>query len=163
MRRVAVISVIFLTLAVAFQVAPCRGMIATLKLPDLVRRSELICIAKVVQKSDVVVDPEQITTVKNVLEATSILKGDWNVREPIVVMSIYGGKAGMPGWLEDQVEFPVKGEHVLVFLEKAEDGSLRTVNTVQGVWPLEQDQRTPYGMGLGFTLADVKEQIEEQK
>lgn len=139
------------------------SMVAALKLPDLVRKSEIICIAKVLQSGEIALDPGQISTVKNVLEPTKILKGDWNPREPIVVMTLYGGKAGMPGWLEDQVEFPKKGNHVVLFLEKAEDGSLRTVNTVQGVWPLEEDLKTPLGMGYSISLQDVQQLIEEQK
>jgi hypothetical protein len=139
------------------------AMISTLPLPELVRRAHVICHAKVAQISEIAIDSEQISTVKNVLMPVKVLKGDWIPQEPIVVMTKQCGTAGQIGWLEDQVDFPPVGHHVVVFLEKAEDGSLRTVNSVQGVWPLLEDLKTPLGMGQGFSLKDVTDLISSQK
>ena len=132
------------------------GMILAFPLTDMVRRAELICIAKVVQVSEVSVDKDQISTMKNVLLTEKILKGKWDPKEPVIVMTHSSGKYGTPSSMEDQVEFE-KDSRVVVFLKKARDGSLETVNLVQGVWPLEGDK--PLGMGLGTTLEKLEETI----
>jgi len=137
------------------------GMIKTLTIPDLVRKAQVICIAKVAQQSEISVSKEQISTIKNVLLPEKVLKGDWPANEPIVIMTKKCGESGQIGWLEDQVEFPPKGYRVILFLEKADDGSLRTVNLVQGMWPL--DKTKPLGMGIGTTLAQVEDLIKAQK
>ncbi len=137
---------------------PVSGMIRTLPLPDLVRQAEVICIAKVVQINEVSVDKFQVSTVKNVLLSEKLLKGSWQPMEPIVVMTRQCGKYGTIGSLEDQVEFPPKGSRVVLFLQKAKDGSLEPVNLLQGVWPLEGDK--PLGMGLGITLQQLEEVVK---
>ena len=137
------------------------AMIATLKLPDLVRQSEFICVAKVVKVSEIAVDKDQISTVKNVLLPEKVLKGTWAKHEPIVLMTRQCGKAGQVGWMEDQVTFPPKGNSVMLFLRKREDGSLETVNTIQGLWPLNKGK--PEGMGIGFTIKQIKEIIKQQR
>lgn len=136
------------------------GMIATMKLPDLVKKAEFICIAKVAQISEIAVNKEQISTVKNVLLAEKILKGKWDSNEPIVFMTKQGGPPGAPGWIEDQVMFPPKGSLVLVFFSKSQDGSLETVNAIQGVWPLKDG--IPQGMGLGTSIKQLEEVIKGQ-
>jgi hypothetical protein len=153
-----------LLLAVLVLVSVCLpAMISTLPLPELVRRSQVICHAKVAQITEIAVDSEQISTMKNVLTPVKVFKGDWLPQEPIVVMTKQCGTGGQIGWLEDQVDFPPVGHHVVVFLEKAEDGSLRTVNTIQGVWPLMEDLKTPLGMGQGLSLKDVTDLVASQK
>ncbi|HNV68795.1 MAG TPA: hypothetical protein PKO06_03795 [Candidatus Ozemobacteraceae bacterium] len=141
-----------------FLAVPGFGMIDTLPLPDLVRQAEMICIAKVVQVNEVSVDKDQVSTVKNVLLSEKLLKGSWQAMEPIVVMTRQSGKYGTVGSLEDQVEFPPKGSHVVLFLKKAKDGSLEPVNLLQGVWPL--DGQKPLGMGLGITLQQLEEVVK---
>ena len=134
------------------------GMIETLPLADLVRRAELICIARVEQVSEVSVDKEQVSTMKNVLLSEKLLKGSWQAMEPIVVMTRQCGKYGAISSLEDQIEFPPKGSRVVLFLKKAKDGSLEPINLLQGVWPLEGQK--PLGMGLGITLQQLEEVVK---
>ena len=143
-------------------VAPCSfAMIATLKLPDLVRQAEFILIAKVVKISEIAMDKSQISSMKNVLIPEKVLKGDWNPQEPVVLMTKQCGKPGQIGWIEDLVVVPPVGSKVVLFLRKADDGSLETVNTVQGLWPMHEEK--PEGMGFGITFDQIQELVKQQK
>ncbi len=140
---------------------PLFSMIRTLSIPDLVRQAEFIILAKVVQIKEISVDKAQVSTMKNVLQAEKVMKGNWSPKEPIVLLTTQCGTAGQIGWIEDSVEFPPKDSRVIVFLQKAKDGSLETVNLVQGIWPLEGNK--PLGMGLGTTISQLEEVIKSQK
>ncbi|MBF0544253.1 MAG: hypothetical protein HQM08_07465 [Candidatus Riflebacteria bacterium] len=151
---------VLLTMLVAFSVQSAFSMIRTLPLHDLVQQSEVIAIAMVEKISDQGMDKDGISNVKNVLLLSKLLKGTWDVKEPIVVMTKQAGKPGKIGWLEDQIQFPPKGKQVILFLKKAPDGSLQTVNLLQGVWPLDGEK--PLGMGFGFTMDQLKQEIEKK-
>lgn len=140
--------------------APALGMIKTWALPDLVRKAQYIIIAKVAQQTEIAIDQHQISTIKNVLLPERVLKGDWNPREPITLMTKKCGEPGQIGWLEDQPDVPPKGFRVILFLERAADGSLQTVNLVQGLWPLDP-QGKPLGMGFGTTMAQLEALIKD--
>ncbi|NLI77642.1 MAG: hypothetical protein GX442_14540 [Candidatus Riflebacteria bacterium] len=151
-----------LLIALALLVPASFAMIKTWSVPDLVRKAEYIVIAKVAQQTEIALDPKtQISTVKNVLIPEKVLKGGWATNEPIVLMTRKCGEPGQPGWLEDQPDVPPKGFRVIVFLQKGDDGSLQTVNLVQGLWPL--DKNKPLGMGFGTTMAQLEGLIKEQK
>ena len=154
--RFALLMVLFTALA-----ATTGAMIKTWTVPDLVRKAEYIIIAKVAQQTEIALDKSQISTIKNVLLPEKVLKGDWNVREPIVLMTRKCGEPGQIGWLEDQPDVPPKGFRVILFLEKGDDGSLQTVNLVQGLWPLDKDK--PLGMGYGTTMPQLETLIKDLK
>lgn len=138
-----------------------QAMIATLKLPDLVRQSEIIAIATVVSSTDTGSDKEQISTFRNELKPEKILKGFWKLGEPFVVMTRQCGKPGQIGWIEDQPQFPEKGARCVVFLKRPDVDKLEIVNLVQGVWPII-DGKTA-GMGLGYSIAQIEELVRQQK
>ncbi|HNW34057.1 MAG TPA: hypothetical protein PKM25_03940, partial [Candidatus Ozemobacteraceae bacterium] len=129
----------------------CQAMIATLKLPDLVRKAEIIAIATVVTTKEVATDKDQITTVRNELKPDKILKGIWKPAEPFVVMTRQSGNPGQIGWIDDQPQFPPKGQTCVVFLKRTDGDTLEIINLVQGVWPMVNGK--PAGMGLGMQLA----------
>ncbi len=156
--RIAALSLLLTTLLLA----PALAMIKTWALPDLVRKAQYIVIAKVAQQTEIAVDKNQISTMKNVLLPEKVLKGDWNPREPITLMTKKCGEPGQIGWLEDQPDVPPKGFRVVLFLEKGPDGSLQTVNLVQGLWPLDP-QGKPLGMGLGTTMAQLEALIKDTR
>lgn len=138
-----------------------QAMIATLKLPDLVRQSEIIALATVVSSTETNTDKEQISTFRNELKPDKILKGFWKPGEPLVVMTRQCGKPGQIGWIEDQPQFPDKGRQCLVFLKRVDVDKLEIVNLVQGVWPIVSGK--PAGMGLGYTVSQIEDLVRQQK
>ncbi|OQA05934.1 MAG: hypothetical protein BWY66_02157 [bacterium ADurb.Bin374] len=153
-----------LLLAILFLVAVTiagQAMIATLKLPDLVRQSEIIAIATVVSSTEMDTDKEQISTFRNELKPEKILKGFWKPGEPFIVMTRQCGKPGQIGWIEDQPQFPDKGNKCLVFLKRVDVDKLEIVNLVQGVWPIIGGK--PAGMGLGYEVSQIEELVRQQK
>lgn len=153
-----------LLLAILFLVAmtvTSQAMIATLKLPDLVRQSEIIAIATVVSSSETDTDKEQVSTFRNELKLDKILKGFWKPGEPFVIMTRQCGKPGQIGWIEDQPQFPEKGNQCVVFLKRVDVDKLEIVNLVQGVWPILGGK--PAGMGLGYAVSQIEELVKQQK
>ncbi|HOT27427.1 MAG TPA: hypothetical protein PLU72_04490 [Candidatus Ozemobacteraceae bacterium] len=138
-----------------------QAMIATLKLPDLVRQSEIIALATVVSSTETETDREQISTFRNELKPDKILKGFWKPGTPFVVMTRQCGKPGQIGWIEDQPQFPDKGTQCLVFLKRVDVDKLEIVNLVQGVWPIVGGK--PTGMGLGYAISQIEELVKQQK
>ncbi len=147
-------------LLVAVTVAS-QAMIATLKLPDLVRKSEIIAIATVVSSTETDTDKEQISTFRNELKPEKLLKGFWKPDEPLVVMTRQCGKPGQIGWIEDQPQFPDKGNQCVVFLKRVDVDKLEIVNLVQGVWPIIGGK--PAGMGLGYAVSQIEDLVRQQK
>lgn len=156
MSRMRLCSVL---LALALVVSSLSAMIRTLSLSDLVKQSELIVLAKVEKVGEIDQSAKGLSTVKNVLLTEKVLKGTWDQREPLVVMTLQGAAGGGVGSIEDQVEFPPKGFRVVVFLKKNTTGGWETVNLVQGIWPMK-DQK-PMGMGLGTTLEQLEKAIKQ--
>lgn len=138
------------------------AMIITLPIQELVKKSDLILIAKVEQQTEIEVDKNQISTIKNVILPEKILKGSWNIKEPLTIFTKKCGEPGSIGWLEDQPELPPKGSKVLLFLYKADDGTYQPVNLVQGVWPINNDGKL-LGMGYGYTLKQIQDCINQSK
>lgn len=141
-------------LAAVLVLVPVFGMIRALTLPDLVKQSELIVLARVEKVAEIARDAQGISTVKNVLTTEKILKGSWDQREPLVIMTRQGAADGRIGSIEDQVEFPPKGFQVLLFLKKNVTRGWETVNLVQGIWPMKD--RKLLGMGFGTTFEQVE-------
>ncbi|MBI3039790.1 hypothetical protein HYY75_12225 [bacterium] len=137
------------------------AMIETMKLPELVQKSDFIFLAKVEQIQEMAKDENQVSTVKNVLSLEKALKGNWDKKEPLVIMTQQVKSFGEMGSIEDQVEFPPKGFRIIVFLKKASDGNLEVVNSLQGLWPLHDSQ--PIGMGQGITIKQLEDVIAKQK
>jgi len=144
-------------------VATTQAMIATLKLPDLVRKADIIALVTVVSTTETATDKDQITTCRNELKLNKLIKGIWKPAEPLVVETRQSGKPGQIGWLEDQPQFPPKGQQCLVFLARAQDDvdRLVIVNLVQGIWPIVEGQ--PAGMGLGTKLSQIEEIVKQQR
>ncbi|MBP7635425.1 hypothetical protein KBA41_14755 [Candidatus Ozemobacteraceae bacterium] len=153
-----------LLLAILFFVAvtmASQAMISTLKLPDLIRQSEIIALVTVVSSTETDTDKEQISTFRNELKPDKILKGFWKPGEPFVVMTRQCGKPGQIGWIEDQPQFPDKGNQCLVFLKRVDVDKLEIVNLVQGVWPIIGGK--PAGMGLGYAVSQIEDLVRQQK
>jgi len=153
--------IFYAVIAIVAITAVCHAMIATLKLPDLVRKAEIIAIATVVATKDVATDKDQVTTVRNELKPEKILKGIWKPAEQFVVMTRQSGNPGQIGWIEDQPQFPPKGQQCIVFLKRTDGDTLEIINLVQGIWPMVDG--TPTGMGLGTRLAQIEELVKQQR
>lgn len=154
-------SLLLAILFLAAMTVTSQAMIATLKLPDLVRQSEIIAIATVVSSSETDTDKEQVSTFRNELKLDKILKGFWKPGEPFVIMTRQCGKPGQIGWIEDQPQFPEKGNQCVVFLKRVDVDKLEIVNLVQGVWPILGGK--PAGMGLGYAVSQIEELVKQQK
>ena len=146
-------------LAAVLVIVPVSGMIRALSLPNLVKQSELIVLARVEKIAEIARDAQGISTVKNVLTTEKILKGSWDQREPLVIMTRQGAPDGGIGSIEDQIEFPPKGFQALLFLKKSATGGWETVNLVQGVWPMKD--RKLLGMGFGTTFEQVEDAVRK--
>lgn len=143
----------------ALVVVPMHGMIRTLPLLELVKRSDFI-ITAVVEKVSVVGNGRAfgglaVLDLQNELKPLDTLKGTWPSGQTVVLSTIKPEK----GWREDNVEIPPAGSRVLLFLAKGPDGRLVPVNGIQGVWPMKGE--TLRGMGLGKSLADVREGVKK--
>lgn len=141
-------------LLAALVAAPTHGMIRTLTLLELVKRSDFIMTA-VVEKVSVVgkgraVGEMAVIDLRNELKPLDQLKGAWPAGQAIVLATFKPEK----GWLEDNVEIPSAGSRVLLFLSRGPGGRLAPVNGIQGVWPMEGN--TLLAMGFGRTLDDVR-------
>lgn len=154
-------SVLFAFILLVALAAAGQAMISTLKLPDLVRQSEIIALATVVSTTETATDKEQITTYRNELRPDKILKGFWKPAEPFIVMTRQSGNPGQIGWIEDQPQFPEKGLQCIVFLKRVDGDTLEIINSVQGIWPLINGK--PAGMGLGFKIPQIEELVNQQR
>lgn len=157
-RGVAVVGIAVLGLILAGTLS---AMIKEMPVAELVRASDFVVIAVVEDRAEVSVNSEQISTVKNTLKLERAIKGEWRPADPIVVFTQQRGSYGEIGSLEDQVEFPAKGQRVLLFLRQLAPGRVDLVNTLQGMWPM--DGKTLHGFGTGITLDSVVETVKQQQ
>jgi len=162
-RLFSVRSVACLALAVVAIVAlvlPVSAMIKALTIDELVRASDFVVIATMQSKTEVSVNSEQISTMKNVLKLDKILKGTLKDTEPITVFTQQRGAYGEIGSLEDQVEFPAAGKKVMLFLKQLAPGRVDLINGMQGMWPM--DGQTLLGFGTGIQLQAIVDTIKHQ-
>ncbi len=157
LRLIGILVLLVITIAAA------EAMIATLKLPDLVRKADIIALVTVVSTSETATDKDQITTCRNELKLDKLIKGIWKPTEPMVVETRQSGQPGQIGWIEDQPQFPAKGQQCLVFLARSQNDvdRLEIVNLVQGIWPIIEGQ--PAGMGLGTKVSQIEEIVKQQR
>jgi len=130
------------------------AMIHTLPFPTLVKEADLIVIARVADKVPIPQGEQKYPQLKNVLVIEQVLKGTRRQNEPIAILTVdTRGK-----WKEDAVTFPNKGQRVVLFLSGSGD-SLRIVNGIQGVWPLEDGTDKTLGMGFRYSIRQIEEEI----
>jgi hypothetical protein len=121
------------------------GKMVWLSNGDLIARAELIVIAKCIAKNDLEVlevrkDPESKMTritkeVESVLVPERVLKGDWPLTQKLMFKKEEKNYKG----IEDSYKLPNKGDRVLLFLVKEEDGDWWFVNNQNGIWYLFTD------------------------
>ena len=137
-----------------------RAMIRTLPVPDLVKQSALIVIVKVGEKQEAVQAKAAHSAVRNRLQVEKVLKGAWDGKKPLEVMT--AGPLKPKGWIEDHLEFPEIGDRALVFLTRSDKGEMLVVNGIQGVWPMAKNSDKLLKMGFGKTIGQIEEAIRQQ-
>jgi len=145
-----------LILMVLFLGMPAFAMIRTLPFPELVKTSEVIVIASV---ADQEIEPgEKIAKTKTSLTVEKVLKGALKAEEALQFTT--------PGTREkpviDRPVFPAKGERVLLFLVKTEEGTWRLQNGIQGLWPLEAGTDKTLGMGFNYSIQKIEEELAKK-
>jgi hypothetical protein len=150
---------LFATVLVLVLTAPAMSKIKTLPLTELTASAELIVIAEVVSISEDLARSLG-APIRNELRVTRVLKGSHDASRPLVLATHFkpGDKAR-----EDSLVLPAQGRRVLLFLKAGPDKRLRTVNGIQGSWPLEPGTDKTLGMGFRYSVADVEKLIAAQK
>jgi hypothetical protein len=153
MNRIAFLVIIGLLVAATGQ-----AMYEFMELPELVKNSNLIVIAKVVEKTPGPKNPHGGDQIRNSLLPERVLKGEWKADQHIVLLTFDSkGK-----WREDKVTLPEPGERVILFLKKAADSALLYVNRDNSVWPLKNASDTIMGPGWGMTIQGIETEIATQ-
>ncbi len=141
------------------QIAEAEAYMRFLPKEELVASSEYIVLAEVwsISEGERIVSGEQSKAIvlKNELKVLDSLKGEWPRCKPLFLNTYR-----FDGWKEDTVALPPRGFKVLLFLGKNEQGELRPVNGIQGVWPMIGGE--PVGAGFGTTLAQIQEMVQKQ-
>jgi len=152
--RVSVACVFLLTALFTFS-QNSDGMIRTLPLPEMIGQAEYIVIAEVYQITKAGYKPDtKLTVVRNELKIIESLKGVLKPDESIFIDTVKGER-----WLEDNVELPLPGSKVFLFLKRNQKGELFPVNGIQGVWPMKGDELL--GMGTGKDLNELRTMIQK--
>jgi hypothetical protein len=150
------VSIVFTAVLFAFTLNSY-GMIKTLPLSDLISKAEYIVIAEVYQITKTGYIPQsKLTILKNELKVIESLKGKLLPGESIAINTMKAEH-----WMEDNVELPLPGSKVFLFLEKNEKGEFSPVNGIQGVWPMKGEKLL--GMGTRYKLDDIKKIILQTK
>jgi hypothetical protein len=151
------ITVIFFAAAFLAFTQISDGMIRTLPVPELISNAEYIVIAESYQITKTGVAPGgKITILRNELKVIESLKGTILPDESIVINTFKAAH-----WIEDNVELPLPGSRVFLFLNKNEKGEFSPVNGIQGVWPIQGDKFL--GMGTRYKLDDIRTMIKQAK
>lgn len=133
------------------------GMIRTLPVSEMIRNAEYIVIAEVYQITKTGFIPEsKLSLLKNELKVTEYLKGSLLKDESIAINTMKAEH-----WIEDNVELPLPGSKVFLFLNKNDKGEFFPVNGIQGVWPMQGDKFL--GMGTRYKLDDIRTMIKQTK
>jgi len=88
------------------------------------------------------------------LKVIESLKGTILPDESIVINTFKAAH-----WIEDNVELPLPGSRVFLFLNKNEKGEFSPVNGIQGVWPMQGDKFL--GMGTRYKLDGIRTMISK--
>lgn len=133
------------------------AMIRTLPVSELISTAEHIVIAEVHQITKTGYKPEsKLSLLENELKVIESLKG---TLEPDESIAINTTKA--EHWVEDNVELPLPGSKVFLFLKKNQKGEFRPVNGIQGVWPMQGEKLL--GMGTRYKLDYIRKMIKQTK
>ncbi len=126
---------------------------------QLVKTAEYIVVAKVQNSSDsgktIQWRSASGSIVNNELLTIESIKGNLLLDKAFVLNTLK-----FDGRMEDNVKLPSKGRKVLLFLEKNEKGELKSVNGIQGVWPMKNGKLA--GIGSGTTLEQVRQMVQKQ-
>ncbi|MEW6712602.1 MAG: hypothetical protein AB1403_22480, partial [Candidatus Riflebacteria bacterium] len=114
-----------------------------------------VVIAKVEAQETLITPDVSKPSTKTSISVEKVLKGDVKLAENLEFTT--PGSKSRP--ILDKPVFPAKGERVLLFLVKKEDGSWRLHNGVQGLWPLENGSDKTLGMGFNYSIKQVEEEL----
>ncbi len=143
-----------LILMIIFLGMPVLAMIRTLPLPQLVDSAESIVIARVVEKNVFMKENNDVPFTTASFKVEQTLKGELKFAQKIKLTAV--GSEEKP--MLDSPAFPKKGEAVLLFLVKKGD-SWQLNNGIQGMWPIEAKTERTLGMGLRYSINQVKEEL----
>ena len=155
--KLCIIAVIFFAAVILAFTQISHGMIRTLPVPELISTAEHIVIAEVYQITKTGYIPKsKLSLLKNELKVTESLKGTLLRDESIAINTMKAEH-----WIEDNVELPLPGSKVFLFLTKNEKGEFWSVNGIQGVWPMQGNKLL--GMGTRYKLDDIRAMIKQTK
>jgi hypothetical protein len=143
-RLICLLPVVLVTLLFCI---PAWSKMMMMSYGTLLKKADLIVIARVLRVQTK--GNEQ----KNTLKVEEVLKGEWPLKKPIVIMTTIGRR-------EDKLRLGEPGFKAILFMSKDEKGEPWVVHSIQGVWPL--DGNTPAGYGLGKSLEQLREDIKQQ-
>jgi len=157
MKSKLCIASIFLFAVLLTSVHQSDGMIRTLSVSELISNAEYIVIAEAYQITKTGDTTKgKITILRNELKVIESLKGTILPDESIVINTFKAEH-----WIEDNVELPLPGSKVFLFLKKNQKGEFSPVNGIQGVWPMLGDKLL--GMGTRYKLDDIRAMIKQTK
>lgn len=134
---------------------PVFAMIRTIPFPDLVKTAEAILIARIDTQDVLTVPGKDTPQTKTSLIVEKVFKGSLKENDSLQFTN--------PGTREhpvlDRPVFPVKGERVLLYLVKNDEGVWRLHNGVQGMWPLETGTDKTLGMGFNYSIKQIEEEL----
>ena len=155
MKSKLYIAGILLTVFLVVLTSNSYGKIKTLPVADMVSKAEYIVISEAYQITKTgYLRSNKLSYLKNELKIIESLKGELLPDESIVINTVKG-----ENWIEDNVELPLPGSKVFLFLKKNEKGEFRPVNGIQGVWPMQGDKLL--GMGTRYKVDDIREMIQK--
>jgi hypothetical protein len=157
MRSKLCLAVIFFAAVILTFTRISDGMIRTLPVSELINNAEYIVIAEAYQITKTGDTPKgKFSILRNELKVIESLKGTMLPDESIVINTFKAEH-----WIEDNVELPLPGSKVFLFLKKNEKGEFSPVNGIQGVWPMQGNKFL--GMGTRYKLDDIRTMIKQTK
>lgn len=137
---------------------PLSARIKTIPFPQLVKTSEAIVIAKVVDKKYEAGKRNQPVTSNHII-IERVLKGELKTNDSIQIITS-GNKAYVP---EGRPSFPEIGSRTLLFIRQREDGKWVLFNGIQGLWPLEPGTEKTLAMGYNYSIKDVEAELSKKQ
>ena len=143
------ISFVLTELLLLFVLSSSYGMIEELPIEKLCDTSDLIVVARVIDKNINKVN------ILNMVYVKDVLKGKWDKKQILFI------KTGRP-IIEDTPVFPSPCTDVLLFLKRDRKGGFYINNLLQGLMIINENGDL-LGFGTGLTIKDIKKIIKSNE
>ncbi len=151
MKKILIVLVLFVQISEAYvQFRSNEKLVGDSEYIVIAKIQDVINTAKTSDWRDV-----KATIIKNKLKVIESIKGSWILEKELI---LYTYK--FDGWMEDNVELPSVDSKVLLFLKKNDQGELKPVNGIQGVWQIRNGKLS--GVGAGITFEQIREMVQNQ-